>query len=661
MSTLLRSRAFLVQFILFNLSFFCLQLAYIYSQTGNFASLITLPWNVYWELATTLGVQICLYLVLASLQTFLLISIVKRRWHYFSDEQWLVIIWSLTICAVLSANCYYFPLSLFSKLVSPLPEWLIVSLLILSIASLGLLFVNSLLYHIRFTLILSACVIIFFLGYLSPEATKLKNQQVLSEPNIIVLGIDSLSPESVNKNNMPFLSKLLQQSTQFTKAISPLARTYPAWCSILTGQYVKHHHAEENLVSKLDVNSKASIIWQLNQHGYTSIYATDDRRFNSIDSDFGFTRIIGPKLGVNDVILGSYNDFPLGNLLINFRIASRPFPYNYSNRASFFSYYPETFNELLIQNLAKIHPKKPLFLAVHFTLPHWPYAWAESNPEEVNNEFSIEKRDSLYQSALEKVDKQFSAFYQVLEKKGYLKNCLLIILSDHGEALYYPNSRQTNLQNYQGKQPSKLSAYFKQHTATELNKSAGHGSDILSPKQYHSILAVSIFANGQKITTAGEINSRVALIDLAPTILSFLNLPLPSHFDGISLLNTIKDPTHLLPPRDFFIESGMFPNQIISKEKALSIGKELYTVNLETEELQITPRGLKIIAKQKLYGVISGDWILAIYPDEKRSIPVIQNLVTGEWTDDLNDNFSNRTPAIGLLQKLKSFYGNNIQ
>ena len=92
-----------------------------------------------------------------------------------------------------------------------------------------------------------------------------QNQELQSKPNIILLGIDSLSPESINKENMPFLNKLLNESTQFTNSISPLARTYPAWSSILTGLYAEHHHAEENLISKNLINSKASIIWKLNQ------------------------------------------------------------------------------------------------------------------------------------------------------------------------------------------------------------------------------------------------------------------------------------------------------------------------------------------------------------------------------------------------------------
>ncbi|WBV63349.1 DUF229 domain-containing protein [Legionella pneumophila 130b] len=121
------------------------------------------------------------------------------------------------------------------------------------------------------------------------------NPNVDSEPNVIILGIDSLSPESVTSRNMPFLHQVLLDSFQFTNTISPLARTYPAWSSILTGLYPKHHLAEENLVERSRVKSQLSIVWDLNKLGYNTIYATDDRRFNSIDENFGFKKSSAQK------------------------------------------------------------------------------------------------------------------------------------------------------------------------------------------------------------------------------------------------------------------------------------------------------------------------------------------------------------------------------
>lgn len=646
-------------FVLYNLCFWGLQLLLLYSKSDNLINSIKLPGTIYLQIIATLGIQFGLYLILSLVQTWTLASILKRPWHYFTPEQWQIIIWTLCICIILSANAYYFPLSIFSKLFAPpIPEVFIALVFCSSLFCFSLLLINALFYRNSLYFFLPGIVLFTFLNLsnVQPAAETNPNQR----PNIFLLGIDSLSPASVNKKNMPFVFQLLNNSVQLTDSISPLARTYPAWSSILTGLYTEHHHAEENLVAKNTVNSQASIIWLLNQHGYNTIYATDDRRFNSIDKDFGFQKIIGPKTGVNDVILGSFNDFPLGNLLINFQISSWLFPYNYSNRASYFSYYPETFNTKLQRDLAKQSRNKPLFLAVHFALPHWPYAWAESLPDQVNNEFSLNKRDLLYKQAIRKVDKQYQAFYTYLEQQNYFHNSLVIILSDHGEVLYYPDSRLTNYHNYQSYLTSRLAEYLKNNTATELDKSAGHGSDILSPGQYHNVLAFTIYKDGQLITSEKKINERVALIDLAPTILSFLHIPQKAHMDGISLLPAILNTNSPLPKRVFYLESGMFPNQEFSKEKAIALGHQIFIVNPDTGELELKPDELKKINRHKLYGILSGSWILALYPDDTSYIPVIQNLTTGEWIDNLHSDFAKKTPAERLKYDLQSFYGNKL-
>ncbi|WBV64742.1 sulfatase-like hydrolase/transferase [Legionella pneumophila 130b] len=77
-----------------------------------------------------------------------------------------------------------------------------------------------------------------------------------------------------------------------------------------------------------------------------------------------------------------------------------------------------------------LQQNSPVFLAVHFALPHWPYAWAASLPDQVENEFSLSKRDALYLRALKAVDNQFKVIFCYLKKHGYFKNSLVIILSD---------------------------------------------------------------------------------------------------------------------------------------------------------------------------------------------------------------------------------------
>ncbi len=113
------------QFLLFNLCFFGLQLLLLYSHAESLISSIKLPLPIYFEIIGTLVIQFSLYIIISMIQALLLIGILNRSWHYFSTEQWQTIVWSLFACAILSANAYYFPLSVFSKLFSPpIPEFI---------------------------------------------------------------------------------------------------------------------------------------------------------------------------------------------------------------------------------------------------------------------------------------------------------------------------------------------------------------------------------------------------------------------------------------------------------------------------------------------------------------------------------------------------------
>ncbi|KTD81594.1 sulfatase-like hydrolase/transferase [Legionella waltersii] len=654
-------KSYFFQFLLFNFCFFALQTLLLYSRSEGLINSIPLPWSIYLEIAETITAQFSLYVILSLIQTLFLFGVLNRAWsNLLNCEQWQLTIWTLFVICILSANTCYFPLSQFSKLISPpIPNQVFCITFYISLGVLGLLLVNTLCYRYSLRLVsflVPIIGILWLIDFFSKPKFTPKEQ---TRPNIILLGIDSLSPESIKQKNMPFLSGLLKNSLRFTNTISPLARTFPAWSSILTGLYPKHHGADENLVERKRVKSNQSIVWELDRLGYNTIYATDDRRFNSIDEKFGFKQIIGPKTGVNDVILGSYNDFPLGNLLINLPISAWLFPYNYSNRASYFSYYPTTFNQLLEKELSA-NQNYPVFLAVHFALPHWPYAWASSSPDQVNNEFSLSKRDGLYQSALKAVDKQFESFFTFLKMNGYLKNSLLIILSDHGEVLFYPNSRLTNYQHYQSSLSSRLAEYLQSKTATVLDKSAGHGSDILSPKQYHCLLAFNIYQNDKLTSHNKKIMDRIALFDLAPTILDFVSGQSKYPMDGISLLPAITQTEEKLPARTFFIESGMYPNQEFSKDKAIELGHKLFMVNPLNGQLEVKPHELININNNKLYGIIKGNWILALYPDDNDYIPIIQNLVTLQWVDNLDSAFAKKTPAQELLNDLKQFYGHRL-
>ncbi len=648
-----------ILFSLYNLAFLIFQLAIIGVNTRPFVHALSFPGFVYVELITTLLTHLTLYLLLSALQTLLFWGI--TQWHrgFVAAERWHRIIWAGSVGTLLLSNAYFFPRSHFSTIiVLALPPQLLIILLQLFLLFMGLLILNLLFFVLKRYPKISMGLSLIVLGlFVYGELSITPNQYIAKtkKPNIIVIGIDSLNLNYINANDMPTLARFIQDGVLFKETITPLARTYPSWTSILTGLYPEHHHVHYNLMPSDGIKSSSSIAYTLQQLGYQTLFATDDRQFSNLGKEFGFQTIVGPKVGALDLLLASLNDFPLSNLLINLPISQWLFPYNYINRASYFSYYPDTFDKALQRALLVNQPSAPHFIAVHFTLPHWPFIWARTPFEQMNGLDEAHKKARLYQLTLQQVDQQVAHLLSFLKRNGYLENTMVVLLSDHGETLTLPGSRQTNADNYQGPGKSHFVNYLQRKTATPLNISTGHGSDLLSPDQYHCLLAFKIYQKSQLVTAPKIINTRVALIDIVPTLLAFLSLP-SSNLDGISLLNTLVKNEKPPERRIFVMESGMFPNQALSMEQLTLIARKFFTIEPKQAKLQLRRDQLVTLDRIKLYAVIDGNWILALYPDDNGYIPIIQRLSDGKWTDELSTNFAKKSPALSLLEHLDRFY-----
>lgn len=645
-----------------NLIFFALQIFYYWLISNNFTRAITLPFNIYLFIIGETAIQVVLYLLVAGIQTYWLWGICQYPARkYLKKPRMRRILFFATAIFLLTMNDYFFPLSRFNLLLFFLKKPVIDMALWLSLACIIGLSINAWLHTSYKKSILFFTLIGTFFCFIPIQLADKSFQQPPSKlPNIIIIGIDSLNLSYISPHTTPAISSLLSQGVHFTDTISPLARTYPAWTSILTGLYPYHHHARENLTPAQFVKSEASILWRLRELGYSTFFASDDRRFNNLDNDFGFQTIIGPPLGINDILLGSFYDFPLSNLLLNCKIGKWLFPYNHMNRASQYSYFPNTFDDTLKQAIQTTRTQSPTFIAVHFTLPHWPYAWAVSSATDARDIFHLHQKRKLYAAAIEKVDQQVAKLYATLEQQGLLSNSMVILLSDHGEAFYEKGSRITLQKNYQEQAPSPFVQYLKKKTSTSLERSTGHGSDLLSPEQFQCLLNIQIRKNNRIMTQAHTVSSRVALIDIAPTIFSWLKDALrpneQRHFDGISLLESIRNPAFQLPRRNFILESGLLPNQVLSSQKAIYYAQRLYHVNPENNHLEIKPSSLSTINAMKLYGILQDHWLLALYPYNKSYLPVIIDLQTKNWTDSPGSTYGKKTPFQPMLSTLQAFY-----
>ena len=581
-----------------------------------------------------------------------------------------LIFWLIAVVTLLAANQYFFPNSKFAELSANIffnDDLLKFAYYILLSSCIAALLLSSIFYAKRLFLktrigfgIIISMLIASSVYVLMPVPHE--KAIYLDNPNVIIIGIDSLRPDFLGffggESRTPFLNTFLSKATVFAEAITPLARTFPSWVSILTGRYPVENGVRFNLASMDKINLADSLAAILQQQGYQTIYGTDETRFSNIDQTFGFDKIISPPIGLADFLIGTFNDFPLSNLIVNTTLGKGLFPYSYSNRAVYHTYNPNTFLNYLQTNIDKINVKQPVFLTVHFCLPHYPYLWS-----------SLSGRKNTpwerYQAAIERTDVEVNTFLQMLNTKNLLQHAMVVLVSDHGEALEFDGDRVTQKENFlSSKHNLTFPIFYPPSLDTEsVNQSAGHGTDVLSLPQYHSLLAFRLF--DAKLTNKTNVLAGVkSLLDVKPTILNYI---LPTTFtnyntSGETLLPFITGEMRLSSaPKHLFLESDYSPAAIRTvypqTRQVLLEGVALFEINPKTTRLIVKKSMGEMIIKAKQLADIYGKWMLALYPqNQKRYIPVIINLQTGKWTTDLQSAFAQQSPANKMLAALKDFF-----
>lgn len=423
------------------------------------------------------------------------------------------------------------------------------------------------------------------------------------QPDIIFIGVDGLRPDHVDPVLTPALHALLADAVRVEHAWTPLARTFPAWVSVLTGQYPTTHGAHFNLMPRESVDDSTSLAHQFGGLGYRRVYAIDETRFSNMDRSFGFDRVVAPTAGAFDFLLSVLGDMPAVNLVSNTRAGRILFPYAYINRGLAVSYRPETFDRAVRRAVDRVDPRAPLFLIVHFELPHWPYSWAGSERYQPRVPDRLQPLSpSHYHAAVAKADEQVGALVAVLERAGRLRNAALVLLSDHGEAFRERDPRWTHDSGYMIE-----------------DVHAGHGTHVMSAAQNRVLLAFRGFGSVETPGAPGSlVRATASLVDVRPTLHEWLRLPLPRsvRIDGESLLSVLHGAPH--DERVVLVETGFSPPSVA--EGAPDIGTLLdesarYYDVTASGRLKLRTELLEELLGAKQYAAVSGEWLFAALPE----------------------------------------------
>jgi arylsulfatase A-like enzyme len=424
---------------------------------------------------------------------------------------------------------------------------------------------------------------------------------VHARPNVVILGVDSLRNDLMiprrGPAEVPNIRAFLREARRFEDATTPLARTYASWLSILSGRHPVTTNARYNLMPRALVREGETLGDALRAQGYLATYATDEVRFANIDASFGFDRVITPPVGAVDFLLGRGGDLPLVNLVASTPAGRQLFPSNHANRAAQVTYRTRDFVRRLER---EIDAGGPSFLAIHLTLAHWPYSWAGRPTPSVPEAY----RDA-YGEAVREVDRQFGEVMRVLADKGVLDNAIVVLLSDHGEALGADDD----------------SIIRKTGTSREIWDSLwGHGTSVLSPNQYRVLLAMRAYGRARLPGPARDYDWPVSLEDLRPTLQELATGVSPAGVDGVSLAPYMAEPARAmtLADRIRFTETDFNTASIMAgRYDASGIVNEVavfYELDPDSGWVQLRAPRLPELIAQKQRAALSANALLAAIP-----------------------------------------------
>lgn len=432
------------------------------------------------------------------------------------------------------------------------------------------------------------------------------SRQTLTQPDVVIIGLDSLRTDAIGKGDTPAIDAFLAQSARFSDAITPLARTFPSWVSLLTGKHPHTTGATINLLPRHLINTGETLPQTLRRSGYSTMYAIDEVRFSNLDTSYGFDKMIAPPIGATDFLLGFFADTPLSNVLVNTFIGRKLFPYAHANRAAAKTYDPDTF----VRNIERELPTdSPLFLAVHLTLAHWPYSWADAAwIHDQSDLSSSETLPTAYRQAVRRLDRQFSDLMEVLRDHGLQNNAVTIVFSDHGESL--GERLDEHVHGFDSTDPSEATFF-------------GHGTSILARDQYHIVLGIRSSGVGF-LSTPDEgfnISSPVSLEDITPTIVEAFSLDSTETYDGLSLVTLLQrtqTAEMLFAHRIRFTETefnppGITPGAALTAS-ALKNAAKLYHVDAETDRVSIREDDIRRISEQRQFAAFRGQFMVATLP-----------------------------------------------
>ena len=333
-----------------------------------------------------------------------------------------------------------------------------------------------------------------------------------NKPNIILITMDTtrvdhLSCYGYHRNTTPNLDELAQESVVFTNAYATSPWTLPSHASIFTGMFSAKHGSRYDWET---MQSNWPVSLNKNYETMAEILAGHGYKTAGVIGGFWVRPIFGLAQGFE------YYDHELINVISDlehftlYRVLNRWISLEdvAARKGLNLSRIASQINTIVFSWL-KNNFRSSFFLFINYYDPHHPYLppehfyllFEEDNQQQMTEaEKYRHEIIQRYDGEIAYLDFQMGKLFEELKKLGIYDSTMIVITSDHGE-------------------------FFGEHDLWY------HSHEL-----YEEVLKIPLII---KFPTAhsrkGIYTNRVSLVDILPTVLNFLELPLPRDVQGVDL------------------------------------------------------------------------------------------------------------------------------
>lgn len=309
-------------------------------------------------------------------------------------------------------------------------------------------------------------------------------------PNVVLLLIDTVNADHLGswgyfRNTSPHIDSLASSGIRFANCQAQAPWTLPGMATILTGLTEKSHGCNNYRGYSHGLDPELpTLAVLLSEAGYRTAAFIN---IGYLGPEFGLDR------GYESLWTGPDSMDTAGTTM-----------------------------DTVISFMAALDYDRPFMLTVHLFDPHLPYdppapfdtvfksTGASGQTEWPSMELStypvvIDHMTAMYDSELLWTDSQLERLFSFLRSQGLAENTLVVLVADHGEE-------------------------FMEHGDW------GHAHNL-----YQQSLHVPLIITGPGIPPDSVVDRFVGQFDVLPTVLDRLDLPVPDHVEGTSLLGTCRE------------------------------------------------------------------------------------------------------------------------